>query len=232
MTVMRGGSERPRITILTARPEIVESLARWLQQVGYPLTHLHFESVADIQTRIPYSDVVLVHTERSKSDLWPVVEVLHHLHEHRRPVVISLTSCGALGDLDIIKGVDDFVCAPYDPHEIDLRIKFALWHRHGVQLDDMIVWGDLMINLGNYEVSIRGESIDLTLKEYELLKYLAMHRSRVFTRDDLLTAVWGYNYFGGPRTVDVHVRRLRMKIERHGVKIITTVRGVGYKFGE
>ncbi|MEE2991739.1 MAG: winged helix-turn-helix domain-containing protein [Gemmatimonadota bacterium] len=89
-----------------------------------------------------------------------------------------------------------------------------------------------MINLGNYEVSIRGESIDLTLKEYELLKYLAMHRSRVFTRDDLLTAVWGYNYFGGPRTVDVHVRRLRMKIERHGVKIITTVRGVGYKFGE
>ncbi|HCQ05113.1 MAG TPA: hypothetical protein DIT99_32630 [Candidatus Latescibacteria bacterium] len=96
----------------------------------------------------------------------------------------------------------------------------------------MIVWGDLMINLGNYEVSIRGESIDLTLKEYELLKYLAMHRSRVFTRDDLLTAVWGYNYFGGPRTVDVHVRRLRMKIERHGVKIITTVRGVGYKFGE
>ncbi|HIG45438.1 MAG TPA: winged helix family transcriptional regulator [candidate division Zixibacteria bacterium] len=96
----------------------------------------------------------------------------------------------------------------------------------------MIVLGDLMINLGNYEVSIRGESIDLTLKEYELLKYLAMHRSRVFTRDDLLTAVWGYNYFGGPRTVDVHVRRLRMKIERHGVKIITTVRGVGYKFGE
>jgi two-component system, OmpR family, alkaline phosphatase synthesis response regulator PhoP len=145
--------------------------------------------------------------------------------------MISLTSCEVLGGLDATKGIDDFVYAPYDPIEINLRIKIALWHRHGVQLHDIIVWGDLVINLGNYEVAIRGESGDMTLKEYELLKYLARHRGRVFTRDALLTAVWQYNYFGGSRTVGVHVRRLRMKIERHGVNIITTVRGFGYKFG-
>lgn len=232
MTVMRGGSGLPRITILTARSDITAPLSRWLEQTGYPLVQLHIDSTADIHAGAPLSDVVLIHSERPKSDLAPIIQILHQMQEQRRPVVIVLTACDTLSDLDITRGIDDFVCAPYDPHEIDLRIKFALWHRHGVRLHDMIAWGDLIINLGNYEVSIRGEAVDLTLKEYELLKYLAMHRGRVFTRDELLTAVWGYNYFGGPRTVDVHVRRLRMKIERHGVHIITTVRGVGYKFGE
>ncbi len=232
MTVRLSGNGLPRITILTARLEPVESLIRWLNGAGYLLTELHYASVEDIHARIPASDILLVHTTRPRSDVSFVLDELRSGQFRQVPAVVVLTVCDTIGDIDVTLGIDDFICAPYNPHEVDLRIKNVLWRRHSIQIQDMIVWGDLLINLGNYEVTIRGKAIDLTLKEYELLKHLARHRGRVFTRDELLTAVWGYDYFSGTRTVDVHVRRLRMKIERHGVHIITTVRGVGYKFGE
>ncbi len=232
MTVRLSGNGLPRITMLIARMEPVEPLIRWLNGAGYRLTELQFTSVEDIHARIPDSDILLIHTDRPRSDVSFVMDELRSGQFRQAPSVIVLTVCDAIGDIDITRGIDDFICAPYNPDEVDLRIKNVLWRRHSIQIQDLIVWGDLSINLGNYEVSIRGKTIDLTLKEYELLKHLARHRGRVFTRDELLTAVWGYDYFSGTRTVDVHVRRLRMKIERHGVHIITTVRGVGYKFGD
>ena len=232
MTVRLSGNGLPRITILIARQEPVAPLIRWLSGAGYPLTELHYTAVEDLHARIPESDVLLIHTDRPRSDIPFVMDELQSRQFRRAPGVIVLTGCDAVGDLDVTRGIDDFICAPYNLREFDLRIKNVLWRRHSVQIQDMIAWGDLLINLGNYEVTIRGKAIDLTLKEYELLKHLARHRGRVFTRDELLTAVWGYDYFSGTRTVDVHVRRLRMKIERHGVHIITTVRGVGYKFGD
>jgi DNA-binding response OmpR family regulator len=82
----------------------------------------------------------------------------------------------------------------------------------------------------SYEVRVRGACVDLTLKEYELLKHLITHPGRVFTRDQLLSGIWGYEYFGGTRTVDVHIRRLRMKLGEVGERSIDTVRGVGYVF--
>ena len=232
MTVRLSGNGLPRITFLTARLEPVEPLIKWLNGAGYLLTELHYTSVEDIHARIPDSDILLIHTSRPRSDVSFILDELRSGQFRQVPAVIVLTVCDTIGDIDVTRGIDDFICAPYNPNEVDLRIKNVLWRRHSIQIQDMIAWGDLLINLGNYEVSIRGKAIDLTLKEYELLKHLARHRGRVFTRDELLTAVWGYDYFSGTRTVDVHVRRLRMKIERHGVHIITTVRGVGYKFGE
>lgn len=226
------GADLPRVLVLGTQYDAVEPACRWLRQAGYPTVWKVIDSPEGISQGIPASEVVLFNTIRPQTDVLPIIDLLRRQNTKRAPVLLVLTYREAVKEMDLTTGIDDFLCAPYDSVELEARIKFTLWRRFGVQLHDLIVCGDLVINLGNYEVTIRGEPADLTLKEYELLTYLATHRSRVFTRDDLLTAVWGYDYFGGARTVDVHVRRLRMKIERHGIKIITTVRGVGYKFGE
>jgi DNA-binding response OmpR family regulator len=92
--------------------------------------------------------------------------------------------------------------------------------------------GALLIDLANYKVMLDGRPIELTFKEYELLRFLASNRDKVFTREALLNRVWGYDYFGGARTVDVHIRRLRSKIEDRGHAFIETIRNVGYRFHE
>ncbi len=97
---------------------------------------------------------------------------------------------------------------------------------------NIITCNDLRIDTDKCEVSLAGELLDLTFTEYELLKYLASNRSRVFSREALLTNVWGYNYYGGERTVDVHIRRLRGKIEVGGRVFVETVRNIGYKFDD
>ena len=126
--------------------------------------------------------------------------------------------------------VDDFVIVPVSTFELHLRVKTALSRAGRYDGADAIRRGDLRIHPHTYEVLMNGERVDLTLKEYELLKFLAMHAGRVFTRDVLLEQVWGYDYYGGMRTVDVHVRRLRAKLEREGRTFIETIRGVGYRF--
>ena len=126
--------------------------------------------------------------------------------------------------------VDDFVIVPVSAFELHLRVKTALSRTNRYDRTDAIQRGDLRIHPHTYEVVMNGERVDLTLKEYELLKFLATHTGRVFTRDVLLEQVWGYDYYGGMRTVDVHVRRLRAKLEREGRTFIETIRGVGYRF--
>lgn len=227
-----GGPGLPRVFLLTETLDIVEPVNRWLQRSGYPLRVVPFESLDRLPPVAESPDVLLLHCTSSDFSLSRLANVLRHHKDRRKATVILLTTREAIGYLDLTSGFDDFVCAPYDPREVEVRIRCAVWRRHGVQVKDIIMRGDLVIDLGNYEVTIRGEPVDLTLKEYELLKYLATRQGRVFTREHLLTEVWGYNYYGGTRTVDVHVRRLRVKIERGGQVFIQTVRGVGYKFGE
>ncbi len=128
-------------------------------------------------------------------------------------------------------GADDFVCRPIDPAELLARARFLLWRTRRIAAEGVVRAGDdLAIDTRRYEVTLAGRRIDLTLKEYELLLFLAEHPGQVFTRDVLLDRIWGHSYFGGTRTEDVHVRRLRAKIERTGQLYIDTVRGVGYKF--
>ncbi|UCD09779.1 MAG: response regulator transcription factor, partial [Dehalococcoidales bacterium] len=114
--------------------------------------------------------------------------------------------------------------------ELALRIKRIL--RREVVPDDheTISCEDLLIDLASCEVSVEGKKVVLTFKEYELLKFLAGNSGRVFTREALLDKIWGMDYFGGDRTVDVHIRRLRSKIEKHGQSFIETVRNIGYRF--
>ncbi len=127
--------------------------------------------------------------------------------------------------------LDDFLLKPVQQSEFLARVRLALRRRTNVDAQNVLRCGDLVIDLANYKVTIGGTPVDLTYKEYELLRFLVSNTAKVFTREQLLNRVWGYDYFGGARTVDVHIRRLRSKIERRpGDNFIDTVRNVGYRF--
>lgn len=128
---------------------------------------------------------------------------------------------------------EDFCVTPFHPMEFEARLKHLLT-RQGVVADDSetIVYKALVLNLETYQAAIDEEPLDLTYMEYELLKFLAQNPGRVFTRETLLSRVWGYEYYGGARTVDVHIRRLRAKLGDQHAQMISTVRSVGYRFGE
>lgn len=129
-----------------------------------------------------------------------------------------------------LQGVEDFVVMPYSTPEVEARIKQALWEKQNLKSENTIKRGDLVIDLSSYKVSLAGKPIDLTFKEFELLRFLATNPGKVFSRESLLNQVWGYDYYGGDRTVDVHIRRLRSKIEDATHSFIETVWNVGYRF--
>jgi len=145
------------------------------------------------------------------------------------PLVLLVTET-QLGRLDVSWGFDDYLTLPVSATRLSERLNFLMWKLHRVELKNGFVLGELTIDVERYEVRVRGEPVDLTYKEFELLKFLASHPSKVFSREALLDKVWGYDYYGGTRTVDVHIRRLRSKIETHGAAYVETVRNVGYKF--
>ena len=143
--------------------------------------------------------------------------------------VIALVPGETLDSLDGQLNADDFLTSPYDARELALRAK-RLWHSSAVKdTGEVIRCEGLMIDLATCEVTVEGMPVELTFKEYELLKLLASNRGRVYTREALLDKIWGYDYFGGDRTVDVHVRRLRSKIEDPAHSFIETVRNIGYR---
>jgi len=125
--------------------------------------------------------------------------------------------------------VDDFVLYPLRPGELAARLR-RLAGQPESDSPDLLRRGALAIDLASYRVSIAGAPVELTYKEYELLRFLATQPDRVFTREALLDKVWGYDFYGGARTVDVHIRRLRSKLEVGGRTFIETVRSVGYRF--
>src|SRR5215218_106322 len=124
----------------------------------------------------------------------------------------------------------ELIVLPLRPGELRARIARARLRLKGVADDDAVRVGSLEINLATYQVSVGGRPIDFTYMEYELLKFLATHQGRVFSREALLSRVWGFDYYGGARTVDVHVRRVRAKLGTEHAGRIKTVRSVGYRF--
>ena len=143
------------------------------------------------------------------------------------PVLIGVTVNG-LSRLDVADGFDDFVLDPYVPAELYLRIRRIEWERSEFAQQERIKVGPLCIDLAGHEVTVDGRPHQLTHQEFELLKFLCQNRGRVFSRQQLLQRVWGVDYYGSSRTVDIHVRRLRMKLGA-GVESLETVRGAGYK---
>jgi DNA-binding response OmpR family regulator len=144
--------------------------------------------------------------------------------------VMALVSQETLDSVDGHLDLDDFIIKPCDIRELVLRVKQLLRRADTVDSSELVRCGDLVIDLPRCEVSVADRTVILTFREYELLRFLASNRGRVFTREALLNKVWGYDYYGGDRTVDVHIRRLRSKIEDANHTFIETVRNIGYRF--
>jgi DNA-binding response OmpR family regulator len=147
------------------------------------------------------------------------------------PLLAVITEAGLVA-LNADWGLDDLILTTAGPAEVEARLRLAIGRLSSATAagSGVIRAGELTIDPDTYAAKLKGRPLDLTYKEFELLKFLAQHPGRVFTRDQLLREVWGYDYFGGTRTVDVHVRRLRAKLGSEYESMIGTVRQVGYKF--
>ena len=178
-------------------------------------------------------DLVLLDIMLPKKDGW---QVCREIREMSSKPVIMVTAKGEVFDkvLGLELGADDFVVKPFDMKELSARVKAVLrrYQAHTNPNDDEVIkFENIEISLQKYELKLRGKSVDIPPKELELLYFLASNYNRVFTRDQLLDKVWGFDYLGDSRTVDVHVKRLREKLEGVSDKwILKTVWGVGYKF--
>ncbi|MCX2728735.1 response regulator transcription factor [Saccharopolyspora sp. NFXS83] len=173
-------------------------------------------------------DVVLVD---ARTDLAGARDLCRVLASGDAPV-IAIVNEGGLVTISAEWGVDDILLPTSGPAEVDARMRLLTTRRssENATADGSLSVGDLVIEEATYTARLKGRALELTYKEFELLKYLAQHAGRVFTRAQLLQEVWGYDFFGGTRTVDVHVRRLRAKLGAEYDSMIGTVRNVGYKF--
>ena len=149
--------------------------------------------------------------------------------------IIVITTEGGLSAINADWGITDVILDTAGPAELDARVRIVIGKDAIASLEKNpslkeIRSGEVVIDEDSYTAKIKGRSLDLTFKEFELLKYLAQHPGRVFSRSQLLQEIWGYDYFGGTRTVDVHIRRLRSKLGPEFESIIDTVRNVGYRF--
>ena len=148
------------------------------------------------------------------------------------PLLMLVTGAqlGELGEREDL--FDDFCLTPFHPQELEARLRHLMYRAGRGSTPELVEYGDLALNLETYQAALSSKPLDLTYMEYELLKFFATHPAKVFTREQLLSRVWGYEYYGGARTVDVHVRRLRAKLGEEHANLIQTVRSVGYRFGQ
>lgn len=163
---------------------------------------------------------------------WAFLRNIRKSGDRAFPALV-LVGGAQLGDLEHRDELyDDFCLTPFHPAELEARLRHLLVADVDLHRADLVEYGELTLNLETYQAVISGRPLDMTYMEYELLKFLAQNPGKVFTREMLLSRVWGYEYYGGARTVDVHVRRLRAKLGEEHANLIQTVRSVGYRFGQ
>jgi DNA-binding response OmpR family regulator len=158
-----------------------------------------------------------------------------HLRKREVPLapVLVLLPTAQLNELELREDLFDDICLePIEPDELTARLAHLFWRTGRGLRPDLVEHGPLVLNLETYQAAVSGRVLDLTFMEYELLRFLAARPGKVFTRETLLSRVWGYEYYGGARTVDVHIRRLRAKLGEEHAHLIQTVRSVGYRFGQ
>jgi DNA-binding response OmpR family regulator len=188
---------------------------------------------ASVLVDAPEADILLIDARRDLPNVKSFAKLLNSTGVSCP--VIAITTEGGLTAFNADWGIDDVILDTAGPAEVDARIRIALG-KHAIELvasdphAGEIRSGEVTIDESTYTARLKGNVLDLTFKEFELLKYLAQHPGRVFTRAQLLQEIWGYDYFGGTRTVDVHIRRLRSKLGPEFEAIIGTVRNVGYRF--
>ncbi len=218
-----------RLLIIGQGSKTLAGLRSGLIQNGFACSILSHGNGLMEQIAAESPDLILVEMDGRwvNSRVWQLAERM----KPGRPLpIIALVARDTLDSIDGHLDVDDFLISPYDTKELVLRIK-RLYHRtRNMDSGELIKCDGLAIDLARCEVTVEGKVVELTFKEYELLKFMASNRGRVYTRDALLNRVWGYDYYGGDRTVDVHVRRLRSKIGDPKHAFIETVRSIGYRF--
>ena len=220
-----------RILLLTNSPEASTAVLPALGLLGHHVRVLPAETAALLEA--PPVDVVLVD---GRTDLVAIRGLCRVIRSTgvTVPLVLVCTE-GGLAGVNADWGVDEFLLDTVGPAELEARLRLAAARLVAAGDDadgEEIRAGSLVVDETAYVARLRDRVLDLTYKEFELLKYLAQHPGRVFTRAQLLQEVWGYDYYGGTRTVDVHVRRLRAKLGPEHESLIGTVRNVGYRFVE
>jgi DNA-binding response OmpR family regulator len=176
----------------------------------------------------PAADVILLDARRDLAGARSLCRLIETTGKEAPLLVIA--SEGGLAALSADWGFDDVLLSSSGPAEVDMRVRLAMAPAASSAGDPLIQTGNIVIDEAGYSAKLNGHQLDLTYTEFELLKYLAQHPGRVFSRQQLLSDVWGYDYYGGTRTVDVHVRRLRAKLGPEYESVIGTVRNVGYRF--
>jgi len=214
-----------RVLIISDNDE-AGRLAGWLTGRGFnphllPREQDILESIAD-----KTAGIALIHL----SNYTLANNIARIIKQEKQLPVLLLVPPEKLGQVNLPLEADDFALYPGAEEELYLRISRLLPGRAANAGSEQIRCGELVIDLASCEVILNGEVLDLTFREYELLRFLAYNRGRTFTREALLNKVWGYDYFGGDRTVDVHIRRLRTKIGDLDNPYIETVRNIGYRF--
>lgn len=214
-----------RSVYLVTRHADVARLGPDLERAGFSAPVIAPERLANDELTHSADVVVL-----DLRDIPPAAfTILSESYQENGVILVVLAEADKMDRVAVDVPIDDFALVGCPPGELARRIERALWRKHGVDSDNFVRCGSLTLDLSNYRVTVDGEPLVMTFKEYELLRFLAMNAGRVFTREQLLNRVWGYDYFGGARTVDVHIRRIRAKIEIHGHAFIETVRNVGYR---
>ena len=222
-----------KILIVDDDPNISDLLKMYFENEGYDVKLAADGSEGLNYFKMYEPDLVLLDIMLPKKDGW---QVCREIREISSKPVIMVTAKGEVFDkvLGLELGADDFVTKPFDMKELSARVKAVLrrYQAHSRQSDDEVIkFENIEISLQKYELKLKGKSVDVPPKELELLYFLASNYNRVFTRDQLLDKVWGFDYLGDSRTVDVHVKRLREKLEGVSYKwVLKTVWGVGYKF--
>ena len=207
-------------------------LAQALDLAGYPWKSAGTaEDASRLEPPDGWSGAVVL-ADRDPEAAFALCRTLRKRDIPLEPVLL-LVSGAQLSDLELRDDLfDDFCLAPFHPRELEARLKHLFWRTGTGTRPELVEYGPLVLNLETYQAAIGGRPLDLTYMEYELLKFLATNPGKVFTREILLSRVWGYEYYGGARTVDVHIRRLRAKLGEEQASLIQTVRSVGYRFGQ
>jgi DNA-binding response OmpR family regulator len=207
-------------------------LAQALDLAGYPWKAVASADVASsLAPEGGWSGAIVCADEQAEA-AFAICRSLRKSDTVLEPLLL-LVNGTQLGELALRDDLyDDFCLTPIRPAELEARLRHLFFRSGGGSRPELIEYGPLVLNLETYQAAISGRPLDLTYMEYELLKFLAGNPGKVFTRETLLSRVWGYDYYGGARTVDVHVRRLRAKLTDEHAPLIQTVRSVGYRFGE
>jgi DNA-binding response OmpR family regulator len=213
------------LACLTGRPGGAGEVLPALDYLAHPVTTLPLDG-SSLDAAVA-KDLVVVDGTRDLSRAQALCRRLRAAGD-RVAILVVMPEAGLVG-LQRDWGASDFVLPTAGPAEVEARIRLLAQRPEAASSDDAIRVGELVVDPVSYQVRLRGRPLDLTFKEFELLRFLAARPGRVSTRAQLLQEVWGYDFFGGTRTVDVHVRRLRAKLGAEHESMIATIRGVGYK---